>query len=68
MNEPKQEAALLMLGRMLTGIMHGPAFDPMRPGPAGVIGPDGDGVTAIVQLPSGDTYKVTVEWLAEESP
>lgn len=26
------------------------------------------GVTAVVTVPSGDTYRVTVEWLPEESP
>lgn len=63
-------AAVGLLARMLYGVSETvPNVDPDSPDLAGDIEVSGDhAVTATVTLPTGDTYRVTVEWLPEESP
>jgi hypothetical protein len=61
------EAALNVLGQLLTGIQHrdgpdDPTFSLKE------IESDGAKVWTRLVLPSGDVYRVEVEWLRQESP
>lgn len=63
-------AAVPLLARMLFGISNtGQSFDADAPDfSANFEVPDDHTVSTIITLPTGDEYRVTVEWLAEESP
>lgn len=62
-------AAIDLLAQMLTGIQH-PSFlsedEPTLSMEA--MAQEGDKVSAILTRPSGDRYRLSVEWLREESP
>jgi hypothetical protein len=64
-------AAAMFLGQLLSGIQH-PAHvpDDEPTVSAETIAPvEGeDAVETVLVLPSGDKFRVTVEWLSEESP
>ena len=62
--------AVTLLARMLTGISTtAQRVDADAPDFAGDFEEAGEHtVKMILELPSGDTYRVTVEWLGAESP
>jgi hypothetical protein len=63
----RDDAALHILAELLSGIRH-------RDGPddptfsLSEIESDGEKVWTRLVMPSGDTYRVQVEWLTDESP
>ncbi len=63
-------AATGLLARMLFGISQSARpVDPEEPDFGGDFeATNAYTVAAKITLPAGDTYRVTVEWLAEESP
>lgn len=70
MSAHAHDASVRLLGRMLAGLTAtAPDDDPEAPDLSGTIEPLGErGVTAKLALASGDTFRLTVEWLPEESP
>lgn len=66
------QAALSLLSQMLAGIQH-PAFvsddEPTFSAKSISTVPDAeDAVEVVLITPSGDHYRITVEWLQDESP
>jgi len=67
-------AAISVLARCFAGLSLASSFehdrDPEAPDYSADFEPQetDDKIAALVELPSGDRYRITVEWLSEESP